>query len=419
MDMIFDLLERNYRLVIGIVLIVVGFITGVNQVYANYKEQVNDYILENVSVENHAWNGIVVAQTAEEDVEKLLSTLDFVNKNSINTVVTRNFTYIHWSWRTSPDNAISFIRLADGFVDRIILSFSDELTVESIIPIFGFPDEVFVSPVVTVPEQQYWAITLHYLEEGIMIEAYSDKLQESFSFSDKLKTIELIKPDEITSAQELAAAYRIDISDLAGVLPAWLPTKDKQLFEAYLSLFRQTDAIPYGPQGIFHTSGIASGNLIADQQVKILRDGTTYDGVGNLIECPLHSHACTFRASLDPNQNNHIFVNGLQAASIGFHAGVIAHEAFHLSLPFDTLQNSQYEEMTAIAIGYAISGGENKGTYFSAPSSDLGDSYSEKDIIAYITAYCGETCSYLELPTYPDRWDEILYTVESENDGNE
>lgn len=417
--MFFDLLERYYRLVIGIVLILVGFITGANQVYANYKEQANAYILENVSVENHAWNGIVVAQTAEEDVEKLLSSLDFVKKNSINTVVTRNFTYINWNWKTSPDNVNSSIRLADGFVDRIILSFSDELTVESIIPNFGFPDEVFVSPVVTEPEQQFWAITLHYLEEGIMIEAYSAKLQESFSFSDKLKTIELFKPVEISSAQELAAAYRIDISDLAGVLPAWLPTKDKQLFEAYLALFRRTDAIPYGPKGIFHTSGIALGNLIADQQVKILRDGTTYDGIGSLIECPLHSYACTFRTSLDTNQNNHIFINGLQAASIGFHAGMIAHEAFHLSLPFNTLQNSQYEEMTAIAIGYAISGGENKRTYFSAPSSDLRNSYSEEDIIPYITTYCGETCSYLNLPTFPDRWDEILYTIESENDGNE
>lgn len=411
--------KRYYWFIAAVVsLAIVLFAVG-NQVNSNRKQQINAYILENISFKNHAWNGIIVAETTEEEVENILFSLDHIKKSSIITEDSDNFTYFSWSWNTSPTIVNSSVRCENGVVDLIAISFSNELTVKAAISDFGYPDEVYVSPVGNATEYQFWALTLYYLEEGVNIGAYSRKPQKTFSLSDKVQSIELFMPDEISTAEELAHVYSLDISDIAGILPAWLPTKDKQLFESYLELFRQKDEIPYGPKGIFQTSGFELGMFIANQQVKLLRDGTTYDRDGVLIECPPNSYGCTIPTSPDPNRNNHIFINGLQGASVNFHTGAIAHEAFHLSLPFNTNQNSLYEEMTAIAIGYTVSDGENSGMYISVPPLDLTSSYSEGDIIGYITAYCGDTCSYLELPTYPDTWEGLLQTIEAKNNGNE
>ncbi len=249
--------------------------------------------------------------------------------------------------------------------------------------------------------------------------AFSRKLEKSFSPTNKVSFIELYQPDNVSTAQELAAAYRIDINDIEGIIPEWIPTKDKQLFESYLELFRHTDQIPYGPEGIFQTSGIELGMFIANHQVEILRDGTTYDRDGILIECPPDSYGCTIPTSLDPSRNNHIFINGLQAASVNFHAGIIAHEAFHLTLPFNTMQNSLYEEMTAITIGYKISNDEDNEMYTFNYPSDLTTTFTEAEITGYITTYCGETCTYFDLPMYPDTWETILQMIASEINENE
>lgn len=393
--------------ILAIVLFAVGGRANVNR-----RQNINAFIIDNISPEEHAWNGIIVGETTEEEAAKLVRRLDFVQKSSIRTTATDHHTYLNWGWITSPNNVNSSIRFVDGTVDGIVLSFATELTVESIIPEFGFPDEVYVSTVGTEPEYRFWAITLYYLAEGINIETYSRQLQKTFSFTDEVESIELFKPERITTAQELVDAYDLDIQDISDILPSWIPTKDKQLFESYLALFRQTEKIPYGPDGIFETSGLELGLFIAERQVKILRDGTTFDSDGMLIECPSETYGCTFRTSFDPNRNNHVFINGLQAATVGFHAGTVAHETFHLTLPFDTMQNSLYEEMTAIMINYSVSDGENIDRYTIAPPSDITSSYSRAEIADYFITYCGQTCSYFYLPTYPDTWEAILEKAE-------
>ncbi|MEE4194638.1 MAG: hypothetical protein V2J07_05505 [Anaerolineae bacterium] len=397
--------EPNYWWIAAVVVLVIALLIARGRVIAKRKQQINAYIFENISTEEHAWKNIIIGETIEETVEDQVFDLDYVQKSSIETVTVDQYTYTDWSWNPSPDNVKSYVRSINGFVDRIILSFPDELTVASIIAVFGYPDEVYVSEVMTEPDDRFWTVTLHYLEEGINVVSYSRRLKKSFSQSDTVMSIELFKPDDISTAQELALVYGIDIRDILEILPAWLPTKDKQLFESYLTLFRHTDPIAYGPDGVFETTGLELGLFIADNEVRILRDGTTYDNTGTLIECPTKSYGCSFRSSLDPNQNKHIFINGLQAASIRFHAGTIAHEAFHLTTPFQSLQNSMYEELTGITIGYEVSDGENRDIYMIAPPSNV--TASQADMVEYFTLYCGETCSYLELPAYPDTWENL------------
>ena len=395
---------------VGLFAVLIVFMIARNRIIAIQQEEINKYILENISAETQTWNGIVVGQTSQLEAEERVFGLEYVKKSSINTVQTNTYTFINWSWQTSPNIVNSSIRCKDGIVDRIILTLADELTVASIISDFGFPDEVNVSPVGGSTEDQFWNQTLNYLAEGINVSAYSRNLQRTFSQNDEVESIELYQPETINTSQELAEIYGIDIVDIVGILPTWLPTKDKQLFESYLELYRQTEIIPFGPEGIFEISGQELGLLIAENQIRILRDGTTYDSNGFLIECPAKSYGCTFRTSEDSNQNQHIFINGLQAASINFHAGTVAHEAFHLSLPFDTMQNSLYEEMVAFSISYEVSDGENRDIYMIVPPDDLTTAYSRADIAAYFRTYCGEVCPYFSLPTYPDTWESILIT---------
>lgn len=396
------------------VVVLIVFLVARNRIIAIQQEEINTYILENISAETQTWNGIVVGKTTQLEAEERVFGLEYVKKSSIDMVQTNTYTFINWSWRTSPNNVNSSIRCKDGVVDRIILTLADELTVGSIITQFGFPDEVSVSPVGESTEDLFWNQTLNYLAEGINVSAYARILQRTFSPEDEVESIELYQPETITSAQGLALAYGIDIQDIVMILPSWLPTKDKQLFESYLELFRNNKQIPYGPQGIYETSGLELGLFIAENEIKILRDGTTYDSNGTLIECPAKSYGCTFRTSEDPNQNQHIFVNGLQAASILFHAGTVSHEAFHLSLPFDSLQNSLYEELTAITVGYLISDGENRDIYMIAPPDDLTSSYEKIDLVDYVSGYCGDDCAYITLPTYPDGWENLLEGVETD-----
>ena len=136
---------------------------------------------------------------------------------------------------------------------------------------------------------------------------------------------------QITTAAGLAEFYGIDISNLGEMLPNWLPTTDKNLFAAYVSLYNHTTPILYGPNGIYQTSGVDLGLMIARKNIAIDWEDK------NLVNCGASGKACVDRNNPDPTIASTIYIVDIgyrPVNLIDIYAGRIAHEAYHLTYPY-------------------------------------------------------------------------------------
>jgi hypothetical protein len=139
-------------------------------------------------------------------------------------------------------------------------------------------------------------------------------------------------------------------------LPDWIPTRDADLFLAYMYMFFNDYEVRYGLNGQFSTSGQELAMYIAENKVSIYWDDTYQAGEDM---CYDRSGGCV-RSDVP----GVIFVQGdyrRQRGGGGDSLGVtIAHEAFHLTDPFNTVastgirQNSQYEELYALQVSNQV-----------------------------------------------------------------
>lgn len=199
--------------------------------------------------------------------------------------------------------------------------------------------------------------------------------------------------DDITTAEGLSNYYGINISDIRGILPDWIPSTDKKLFEAYTSLFRQTTPIFFGPYGLDQTSGHHLGTFIAENNIIITWEDK------NIVDCGPNGMACVDRNNPDPRMASTIYIVDIGYSPINIadiYAGRIAHEAFHLTFPYGT-ENSKLEEMDACRIGSIITGSNTL-------DGDKSPDYSAEAISKWVAGYCSNIfgyCSYENLPLYP------------------
>lgn len=213
--------------------------------------------------------------------------------------------------------------------------------------------------------------------------------------------------NDITTAAGLAEYYGIDTSEIRGILPDWIPTTDRILFEAYTKLFEQTTPINFGPNGLYQTSGSILGMFIAEQKISIDWEDK------NIVDCGTNGLACVDRNNPDPGLAATIFVVEIGYSPINIadiYAGKIAHEAFHLTFPYGTV-NSKLEEMDAVRIGSIIVG-PNTPDVYETPN------YSAEAIYNWVAGYCSNIygpCSYENLPLYPNHMMKAVFTTSTED----
>lgn len=211
---------------------------------------------------------------------------------------------------------------------------------------------------------------------------------------------------DVATAAGLSDYYKINISDIRGVLPDWIPTTDRILFEAYTKLFRQTTPIYFGPNGMHQTSGYVLGMFIAENNIAITWEDK------NIVDCGPNGMACVDRNNPDPDMASTIYVVDIGYSPINIadiYAGRIAHEAFHLTFPYG-VENSKLEEMDATRIGSIIVGSNTPDDY------EIPD-YSAEAIYNWVAGYCSNIfgiCSYEHLPLYPNPAVKALITVPKE-----
>jgi RHS repeat-associated protein len=156
---------------------------------------------------------------------------------------------------------------------------------------------------------------------------------------------DLSDPSCAETGSELAQFYQgqglLDANFDTSILPDWIPTRNQDLFLAYVYLFTQTTEIQYGPGGQFTTSGLELGMFIAENQIEIS-----------------FSSLCSGSACVFANdQNIYINENRMNGGPDGDLLDLvrsISHETFHKTDPFNQGRNSQYEEMWARHISSVI-----------------------------------------------------------------
>jgi len=161
---------------------------------------------------------------------------------------------------------------------------------------------------------------------------------------------DLSDPACAETASELATVYQyiglLDADFDTSILPDWIPTRDQDLFLAYVYLFTQTDEIYYGPYSSFSISGQELGMVIAENHIQILWDT---EGICSGAACVMGGEAKIF---INANRRN-----GPDGGLLNL-VRSISHEAFHKTDPFKQGDVSQYEELFALHIGGIMSNTE-------------------------------------------------------------
>jgi RHS repeat-associated protein len=220
-------------------------------------------------------------------------------------------------------------------------------------------------------------------------------------------------PDCAEIASELAMVFDNQGLIIGGYdysqLPDWIPTRDADLFLAYMYMFFNDYEVRYGLYGQFSTSGYALAMYIAENQVSIYWDDAYYLG----------EEMCGDRAGgcVRNDFSDVIFVQSekRKRGDTSFRSlGVtIAHEAFHLTDPFNTVvsigyrQNSQYEELYAFQVSNQVTWNPQ---YQIIPFESTPLNRNEIEI--YFIDEIGKTLyesAYTRLPFYPSPFFERAF----------
>ncbi len=246
---------------------------------------------------------------------------------------------------------------------------------------------------VSFPEPMFEQHDNRFIDANISADGSPDDASVRESDRPNVQAIVLDDGFRVSTAAGFADYHGIDISDLRGSLPDWIPTTDPILFEAYLRLYDHTAPIFYGPNGIYQTSGVDLGLLIAKNKINVDWEDK------NLVNCGASGKACVDRNNPDPVIASTIYIVDIGYRPVNvvdIYAGRIAHEAFHLSFPYGRV-NSKVEEMDAIRIGSIIAGTNSQKDY-QTPD------YSSEAIQRWVTGFCANVygvCGYENLPLYP------------------